>query len=81
MSDLLDAAADLEQASRDDALATVRRRVQHGDWHVLSAVDCEICGEPIAPARREAVPGVTTCIECAERAERVGRLDQRTRGW
>ena len=28
---------------------------------------CEICGVPIAPARLEAVPGVTTCIECAKK--------------
>ncbi|MDB5300259.1 MAG: Prokaryotic dksA/traR C4-type zinc finger, partial [Phycisphaerales bacterium] len=26
---------------------------------------CSLCGAPIAPARLEALPGVTTCIECA----------------
>lgn len=28
---------------------------------------CVLCGKPIAPARVEALPGVTTCIECAKR--------------
>lgn len=80
MTDILDQAADLEQAERDHALAEVRGRVQHGDWRSLSAVDCEECEEPIGLARREALPGVTLCIECAQRAERVALIDQRTRG-
>jgi hypothetical protein len=28
---------------------------------------CGLCGRPIAPARLEALPGVTTCVECAKR--------------
>jgi RNA polymerase-binding transcription factor DksA len=28
---------------------------------------CTLCGQPIAPARLEALPGVTTCIECAKK--------------
>ncbi len=28
---------------------------------------CSICGKPISPARLEAIPGVTTCIECAKK--------------
>lgn len=31
---------------------------------------CSLCGQPIAPARLEAVPGVTTCIDCAKRNPR-----------
>jgi len=31
---------------------------------------CSLCGKPIAPARLEALPGVTTCIECAKRHPR-----------
>jgi RNA polymerase-binding transcription factor DksA len=31
---------------------------------------CSLCGRPIAPARLEALPGVTTCIECARRHPR-----------
>jgi hypothetical protein len=28
---------------------------------------CALCGRPISPARLEALPGVSTCIECAKK--------------
>jgi len=28
---------------------------------------CALCGQPIAPARLEALPGVTTCLSCAKK--------------
>ena len=28
---------------------------------------CSICGKPIAPARLEALPWATTCIDCAKK--------------
>src|SRR5215207_6297966 len=31
---------------------------------------CNLCGEPIAAARLEALPGVTTCIACAKKHPR-----------
>ena len=31
---------------------------------------CNLCGRPIAAARLEALPGVTTCIECAKKHPR-----------
>ncbi|HWE96816.1 MAG TPA: TraR/DksA C4-type zinc finger protein [Tepidisphaeraceae bacterium] len=31
---------------------------------------CSLCGGPITPARLEALPGVTTCIECAKKHPR-----------
>jgi RNA polymerase-binding transcription factor DksA len=31
---------------------------------------CSHCGQPIAPARLEALPGVTTCIACARKHPR-----------
>jgi RNA polymerase-binding transcription factor DksA len=31
---------------------------------------CAICDRPIPPARLEAMPGVTTCIECAKKYPR-----------
>jgi RNA polymerase-binding transcription factor DksA len=31
---------------------------------------CSLCGQPIAAARLEALPGVTTCIECAKKHPR-----------
>jgi len=36
---------------------------------------CAICDRPIPPARLEAMPGVTTCIECARKYPR--KLDTR----
>jgi RNA polymerase-binding transcription factor DksA len=31
---------------------------------------CSLCGQPIAAARLEALPGVTTCIDCAKKNPR-----------
>ena len=31
---------------------------------------CGLCGRPIAKARLDALPGVTTCIECAKKHPR-----------
>jgi RNA polymerase-binding transcription factor DksA len=31
---------------------------------------CALCGQSIAAARLEALPGVTTCIECAKKHPR-----------
>lgn len=32
---------------------------------------CEECGDEIPEARRKAIPGVTLCVYCKERAERI----------
>jgi RNA polymerase-binding transcription factor DksA len=37
---------------------------------------CALCGQPIAAARLEALPGVTTCIECAKKHPRKLDLSQ-----
>ena len=31
---------------------------------------CSLCGNPIGAARLEALPGVTTCIDCAKKHPR-----------
>jgi RNA polymerase-binding transcription factor DksA len=31
---------------------------------------CQLCDQPIAPERIEALPGVTTCIDCARKHPR-----------
>jgi RNA polymerase-binding transcription factor DksA len=36
---------------------------------------CMLCDKPIAPARLDALPGVTTCIDCARKHPR--KLDTR----
>jgi RNA polymerase-binding transcription factor DksA len=35
-----------------------------------TAKRCALCGQPISPARLAALPGVTTCIECAKKYPR-----------
>lgn len=45
------------------ALAQLRAAVQRLDAGIYGR--CERCGGPIAPARLEALPEVTTCIGCA----------------
>lgn len=36
----------------------------------VSLTECIECGEPIPPARQQAVPGVTMCIDCANLSEK-----------
>jgi len=43
-----------------DAVAAARARIPLGE----SAEDCDDCGEVIPRKRREAVPGVRTCVVC-----------------
>ncbi|WP_410016858.1 TraR/DksA C4-type zinc finger protein [Pseudomonas aeruginosa] len=56
-------------AERGEAALAARALVAVGE----SAHECECCGEPIPPRRREAVPGCQTCIECQSFNERRGR--------
>lgn len=52
----------LLQQARDDlvALDAALERIDQG-----TALDCSVCGGPIAMERLLALPGVATCIECA----------------
>ena len=43
-----------------DAVAAARARMPLGE----SAEECDDCGEPIPKKRREAMPGVRTCVAC-----------------
>jgi len=52
-------------ASIDDALGQIRRRLPQG----ASRETCEDCGEPIPEARRRAVPGVRLCVSCQQEAD------------
>ena len=53
-----------------DAVNAARSRMPTGE----SAKYCEECGEIIPKKRREALPGVRTCVEC--QAGRDGALRQ-----
>lgn len=68
MSDWADIAAAREQELREDALAERQRR--QGKRHVEASAElCSVCGDPIPEARRQAVPGVQTCVPCQEELE------------
>jgi phage/conjugal plasmid C-4 type zinc finger TraR family protein len=43
-----------------DAVSLARALLPSGE----SADHCDDCGEPIPPRRREAIPGVRTCVAC-----------------
>lgn len=74
MPDLFDRAAEREQQQRDEALARQSRRAGfNGKTVADSAQSCAVCDEPIPPARRAALPGVQTCVECQTDLERALR--------
>jgi RNA polymerase-binding transcription factor DksA len=65
----------VEELQRLDAIDQQARRAGLAGKTVEdSATDCEVCLEPISRARRAAVPGVQTCIECQEDLELALRL-------
>ena len=45
------------------------RQMQNGSYGI-----CERCGEPIDPARLEAVPETTLCLNCKRMSERQARM-------
>lgn len=47
-------------ASVDDAISSARRKLPSGE----SLLHCEECGDSIPEARRNALPGVRTCVSC-----------------
>jgi DnaK suppressor protein len=52
---------------RAKVLANALERLRDGSYGL-----CEECGRSIPQVRRRALPGVTTCLTCQERGERVG---------
>lgn len=49
-----------------DAVKGARARMPAGE----SLTHCEDCGEPIPPRRRDALPGVRTCVACQSERDR-----------
>lgn len=74
VTDVFDRAQEREEEMRQDALAEQARRAGDPAGRV-SAEECRMCGEPIPEGRRQAVPGVETCIECQRDVERMGLWD------
>jgi DnaK suppressor protein len=54
---------------RLDAIDSALRHAQEGTYGI-----CERCGEPIDPARLEAVPEATLCVTCKAIVERQSRV-------
>lgn len=63
-SEIIDQANELAQQRIDQAIQA--HRINH---NAVSAEYCEECGEDIPEARRIAVPGCQTCIECQHLTE------------
>lgn len=60
-----------------DAVQTARTRMPRGE----SAEFCDLCGEEIPEKRRQALPGVRTCVACqAERDAAVRSTGINRRG-
>ena len=71
MPNLDDRATEREEELRGDALAEQARRAGLAGKTVAdSAAFCEICDTEIPEARRIAVPGVKTCIDCQSDIEK-----------
>jgi RNA polymerase-binding transcription factor len=54
---------------RLESIEYALRQAQEGSYGI-----CERCGEPIDPARLEALPEATLCIKCKAIVERQSRL-------
>jgi DnaK suppressor protein len=62
----LDSTLEESEAHRLAAIDGALRRIEAGTYGT-----CENCGKPIAPARLEAMPWATLCIDCKRLAERA----------
>lgn len=71
MTDLFDRATEREEQMREDALARQRRASGLVGKSVAdSAARCSVCEAAIPRRRRQALPGVQTCVECQADLER-----------
>lgn len=65
MTDIYDRATQAEENARSDALDKQSRRAGlSGKTPEDSAIVCSECGDTIPEARRLALPGVQTCVDC-----------------
>lgn len=68
MPDLFDQAQELDELWREHSIERAR-------WHGArtTALECA-CGAQIPLERRQALPGVQSCVECARTTERLKGL-------
>ncbi|MDN3578696.1 TraR/DksA C4-type zinc finger protein [Chitinimonas viridis] len=69
MSRLFDRASELEQETRDAAVAATLAGIRR-PRPTESALVCGHCGEAIPEARRLAEPGCQLCVPCKSRSEK-----------
>lgn len=73
MTDIFDRASEREAELLGDALAEQARRAGlSGKTLDDSAHHCRVCDDAIPTARRRALPGVQTCVDCQAELERAG---------
>lgn len=65
-----------ERASAESLASNARRLIQQIDDALARMEDgsygrCDSCGDPIEPARLEALPYATLCLEDKQRSERI----------
>lgn len=75
--------ADLADKHIEDQLQVSLSRVHRAAFKKASHTHCQECGTPIPAARRTAIPGVETCVECAEELEALShrRVSANTGTW
>jgi phage/conjugal plasmid C-4 type zinc finger TraR family protein len=76
MTDFCEVASEREQSMRDEALRQHARRAGFADQTPRgSARRCRACAEPIPDLRRQALPGVQTCLDCQRALENALRFN------
>jgi phage/conjugal plasmid C-4 type zinc finger TraR family protein len=73
MVDIVDRAQAREAELLEDALARARGPLAAA---AASRVHCQDCDGPIPAARRRAVPGCTTCVDCQDARERRAKQER-----
>ncbi|MDP1980491.1 TraR/DksA C4-type zinc finger protein [Undibacterium sp.] len=75
MTDILDDANRLADVARTGAIEAELKRLAalKAKTPAISAENCIRCDEPIAIARRLAIPGCQLCIDCKTLSERSRR--------
>lgn len=72
MTDFCDVSSASEQDMLNDALYQQAQRAGlAGKTLHDSARRCRVCAEPVPLARRQALPGVQTCVDCQRELERA----------
>lgn len=72
MTDIFDRASELEEKTRERALAAqAQRAALTGKTMADSAAECTDCGDTIPLKRRKAMPGCQRCVDCQSQHERM----------